>query len=501
MKRSLAVFAGVILVSCTEVAAPPSSQFREVRAPNSALVATYTAIDLGWPVATFGDATAINEAGQIAGFGDKADGTWGVFRWQAGVLTALPGIGGSYSYAPSINANGDMAGWSYLADNSTYHAALWTGTTVTHVGTLPGDAGSYATDLNDHGQVVGVSWGAINRAFIWQAGVMTELPGLTGSHYNNAVDINNSGDVVGDSREQAVLWHNGAVTMLTKLQPSDEVSGAIGINEAGQIAGYSGAAVGYYHAVRWTNGVPTDLGDLGGGRSTAKAINTHGDVVGWSSLPDGNTHAFLWRNGSMIDLGDLGYPYSIATDINDEGQVAGLSYLPDGHYRAFLWENGVMTDMGTLGGNSSIVRTPHVLNNHGQLVGASNAADGLEHPTLWDPNTVTTVSIDIKPGSTPNSVNPKAKGVIPVAVLSVGGFDATTIDVSTVKFGPNGAGESHGKGHIEDANGDGVPDMVLHFDTQASGITCGTTSATLTGKTVGGKSIKGSDAVVTVSCK
>ena len=105
--------------------------------------------------------------------------------------------------------------------------------------------------------------------------------------------------------------------------------------------------------------------------------------------------------------------------------------------------------------------------------------------------------VDIKPGSDENPVNTKSKGVIPVAVYSTEDFDATTIDPLSVTFGPNGATESHGTGHIEDVNGDGLDDLVLHFKTQETGIAKGDTEATLTGTTFDGTAIQGSDTIRT----
>jgi hypothetical protein len=114
---------------------------------------------------------------------------------------------------------------------------------------------------------------------------------------------------------------------------------------------------------------------------------------------------------------------------------------------------------------------------------------------------VTEVKVDIKPDSFPNSINPKSNGVIPVAILTTDAFDATTVDPLSVRFGPNGAEEAHHKGHIEDVNHDGEPDLVLHFQTQATGIQCGQTSASLTGETFDGDPIQGSDTIETVGCK
>jgi hypothetical protein len=119
-----------------------------------------------------------------------------------------------------------------------------------------------------------------------------------------------------------------------------------------------------------------------------------------------------------------------------------------------------------------------------------------------------TVAIDIKPGSDPNSINPRSKGVIPVAILSTNtaeddapDFDATQVDALTVEFGPYGAVESHGQGHVEDVDGDGDPDMVFHFNTRETGIVCGDADATLTGESDAGDTLfTGTDTVKTVGC-
>lgn len=110
------------------------------------------------------------------------------------------------------------------------------------------------------------------------------------------------------------------------------------------------------------------------------------------------------------------------------------------------------------------------------------------------------LSIDIKPGSDPNDVDPESKGVIPVAVLSTEAFDATQVDPLSVAFGPSGAAEAHERSHIEDIDDDGDADVILHFKTQETGIHCGDIEATLTGMTFGGEAITGSDAINTVDC-
>ena len=80
-------------------------------------------------------------------------------------------------------------------------------------------------------------------------------------------------------------------------------------------------------------------------------------------------------------------------------------------------------------------------------------------------------------------------------------FDAIQVNALTVKFGPNGAIEKHGQGHVEDVDGDGDSDMMFHFNTQETGIVCGDTEATLMGDTFDGIAITGTDTVNTVGCK
>jgi hypothetical protein len=54
--------------------------------------------------------------------------------------------------------------------------------------------------------------------------------------------------------------------------------------------------------------------------------------------------------------------------------------------------------------------------------------------------------------------------------LTTDSFDATTVDSSTVLFGATGNEAAPVHSALEDVDGNGGTDMILHFNTQDTGI-------------------------------
>jgi probable HAF family extracellular repeat protein len=76
---------------------------------------------------------------------------------QSYTVTDLGTLGGSAIWPAGINASGRVVGYSYLADNVTVHAFLWSKANgIQDLGTL-GGAFSVATGINGKGQIVGYS--------------------------------------------------------------------------------------------------------------------------------------------------------------------------------------------------------------------------------------------------------------------------------------------------------------------------------------------------------
>jgi hypothetical protein len=100
------------------------------------------------------------------------------------------------------------------------------------------------------------------------------------------------------------------------------------------------------------------------------------------------------------------------------------------------------------------------------------------------------LTIDIKPGTEENSINTKTHGVVPVAILGDSVFNVDLLDVTTLRFGPNGAAPAHDLTdpivyamHRQDVDGDGYFDLVCHFRQQETGIALGDTEACIRGYT------------------
>jgi len=130
-----------------------------------------------------------------------------------------------------------------------------------------------------------------------------------------------------------------------------------------------------------------------------------------------------------------------------------------------------------------------------------------------------TVAVDIKPGSCPNPLNLKSRGVLPVAILGSEDFDVETIDIASIRL----EGVTAVRSSIEDvsrpvvdgnecdcseAGGDGYADLMLKFKTQdivealasiADDLASGDgLSLALTGNMGDGTPIEGGDCIVIV---
>jgi probable HAF family extracellular repeat protein len=388
--------------ACADLTRPPTDL---PAAPNAQVTehGGYTAIDLGTLGGTSSEALDINEFGQVVGVSTLANGEQHTFLWDWGTMTDLGTLGGRGSRPIKINDNGQVLGVSTLA-NGESRPFLWERGSMTE---LPFTS---VSDMNEKGQIVGtVDLPPTSedirpiRAFLWDNGIMTDL-GTLGGTRSFATAINDHGEVVGMSflprcttppcgaSRHAFLWKNGTMTDLGSLIEAPPGAApwnleATRVNKHSQVVGITGTGTAFSLRVfLWENGTMSDLGVRPGSDGLGIVdINAHAQVV--VHLNSGFGSGVLAAGGIVTALGSLGGGGTNARDINDRGQVVGWSWASVSFPRpthAFLWENGTMTDLGTLGGTFSAARA---ICEGGNVVGSSTLANGETHATLWLPPT------------------------------------------------------------------------------------------------------------------
>jgi uncharacterized membrane protein len=398
---------------------------------------------------------------------------------------------------------------------STAHAASYTFTTLDVP--FAGALFTEAFGINDQSQIVG-SYGDSSggtHGFLYTAGVFTPLDvPFAGAAATIAHGINDHGQIVGSyndlSGRHGFVYAADVFTPLDAPFPGAAATIAHGINDQGQIVGQYNDSSGL-HGFVYAAGVftPLDVPFSGTIATIPFDINDQGQIVGYYiDFPTGRAHGFLYTAGVFTPLE---FPFSNpdassnATEpfgINNSGQIVGLYTDPGGTnpgQHGFVYAAGVFTPLDVPFAGALFTEA-FGINDQSQIVGFYHDSSGGVDGFLATPQVIV-VTIDIQPGSDPASINPKSNGKIPVAILTTDTFDATTVNAATVRFGKTGKEAPPVQVAVEDVNGDGRPDLLLTFNIQATGITCGATSASLTGETQSRQAITGTDAIQTVGCK
>jgi len=282
--------------------------------------------------------------------------------------------------------------------------------TITDIGVLKGDNESSGLWLNNLGEVVGCSDTATvygypctglvagQHAFSWtRSGGLKDLGTLSGATVSGAIGVNDAGTVVGYSNVKgqpatnfvATRWSStGAITDLGTIWGGDS-SAAFSINSAGEVAGDSFLSSGVVDATSWTSGKIKNLGALPKAIFTAGLdINDNGEIVGESVFgygPPFTSHGFLWNGFTKKDLGTLtGGVTSMANAINSLGVIVGQSdgTSTRGHWHAVLWNaSDKIEDLGTLAGGTYSVAFG--VNDSSVVVGYGNVSNNAPHAMVW----------------------------------------------------------------------------------------------------------------------
>jgi hypothetical protein len=370
---------------------------------------------------------------------------------------------------------------------TTVFATEYTFTTID----VPGADRTVVNGINDSGSIVGTYYDATGyHGFLYSGGAFTTINFLNATYANG---INNSGDIVGYGT--GPWYHNFLYSgdAFTTIDIGDTSWGANGINDSGGIVGAYGDATGR-HGFLYVGGRFTTIDVPGAVDWTVpKGINNSGAIVGIYNYIDApSTHrGFHYSEGIFTPIDVPGaFNGTDVFGINDFGDIVGEYY--DDSYHNFLYSGGAFATIVVPGASltSAYSNAIYGINNSGQIVGYYVDDNSIMHGFVATPIRKS-VSIDIKPGSEPNSINLKSKGVVPVAILTTEDFDASTVDPTTVRF----ADAPPVKRTMEDVDFDGDLDMLLHFSTQELNLDANSIESTLTGMTDDEIEIVGKDSV------
>lgn len=255
----------------------------------------------------------------VCGFGTHL--TCSPFLWQSGIMSALPTVGGNNGEASAINNSGQVAGFAEngISDSTCPQGfdnfmvdlpVVWTNGNAQALPTINGDPDGVAYGINNQGEAVGYSGTctAANYAVVWRNGIAIKLPDL-GTPGGIAFAINSHHQVVGqavnsDGTALAAIWQNHTVAALGGLLPGDVSSFATSINNSGQAVGSSfDSKSNWSHGLLWQNGRMIDLNTVFPASSnlyvvSASNINESGQIAGMAvdlSASGGEVivHAFL----------------------------------------------------------------------------------------------------------------------------------------------------------------------------------------------------------------
>ena len=324
---------------------------------------------------------------------------WSQVRY---VLTDLGTLGGTESWANAINNSGQIVGTSVTSDGAE-HAFLYSGGSMSDLGTLSGGTMSGATAINDYGQIVGGSSvsGSAEHAFLFSGGSMQDIGSLSGYQWTSAAGINDSGQIVGTafnysstgSQVQAFYYSGGTMLPVYDIFGGN-ASYAYSINNNGLCVGQAVTTVGY--SIAYISSGAFGMSSLHSvSNSVANAINNNGQVVGYAETNrvNGIYHAFLSSSSSgMEDLGTLGslYSFSEATAINDLGQIVGNSDTTTGGYDPFICNGtGPMEDLLDMiePGSGCTFGQATGINDKGQIVGWGDDSNGNMVAVVLTPDT------------------------------------------------------------------------------------------------------------------
>jgi len=338
--------------------------------------------------------------------------------------------------------------------------------------------------------------------------------GTVGQMYLDRVTVSNSWAANGGGG--IYNNHDGLLTVEASTVSGNEGREGGGVGTTGYVtirsSTFSGNSArfhggGIYAADRPAPGMDVSFSTIVGNVSDADntgdgdgggIFNSQGSFTLTGSLVAGNAD----RGGQAPDCGALN-PQIAAGGRNLIQNLTGCSA-----YAATAAVSGVDPLVGALADNGGPTQTHALLVGSPAIDAAGTPCPATDQRGVSRPRGAACdigafefgidVAIDVRPGSTDNTVSLKIGGLLPVAVLSSATVDASLVNIATARINNVGAAKRTNGTYLsslEDVNADGRVDLVLFFEVSKLGLTLQTTSLTLRATLTDGRQIQGTDAI------
>jgi probable HAF family extracellular repeat protein len=188
------------------------------------------------------------------------------------------------------------------------------------------------------------------------------------SRDTGAVGINDSGQIVGAADAGAFLYSGGIFSFFSYPGPA-EFTNPTGINGSGQIVGWNAVIGAPPSGFLYSGGTFSSIDYPGALTTGAEGINDSGQIVGYYRFNVADPgQGFLYSSGSFSTIDFPGAFSTMAYGISDNGQIVGSYHTTAaGFDHGFLYSGGSFSSIDFPG---ALDTTADGINNNGQIVGS-----------------------------------------------------------------------------------------------------------------------------------
>jgi probable HAF family extracellular repeat protein len=240
---------------------------------------------------------------------------------------AITPPGSTFTQAFGINDAGQIVG-DYNDADGVEHGFLDADGSFINIDE-PGASATNPLGVNDAGQIVG---GILFGGFVYRAGSFTDVSCCPQG-------INNAGQLVGSFADSSFAIHGfldtgGSRTTIDVPGASSTV--ASGINDADYIVGnYTVGSSSAKNGFLDIGGIFTTINVPGAVSTEALGINNAGQIVGIYTDASGNQHGFLYTGAKFITIDAPGAESTYVAGINNVGEIVGY-YTESGIDHGFV---------------------------------------------------------------------------------------------------------------------------------------------------------------------